>query len=183
MSAKNKDTRINLIPKDEFESTTAGRILTWMVSSFRIILTLVEVVVMAAFFSRFYLDTRISDLDDEIEAKTAQIQSQSEFEKRFRNIQNRLSIYDSITQKRLNFTNTVNKIASVTPLDVFLKSMSENSDSVSLNGLSPSEISIAQFIFNLESSDNFKEVNLSDVKIEGQDMGLIEFSATMQLKK
>ena len=93
--AKNKS--INLLPQEEFDTSLLGRTLKWAMGSFRIIVILTEMVVMAAFLSRFWLDAQNSDLNDSIKTATAQIQAQSSFEKEFRGIQQKLTIFKQIT--------------------------------------------------------------------------------------
>ena len=53
MSARKEE--INLLPQKGFEATTAGRILAWILSTFRIIVIITELLVMVAFLSRFWL--------------------------------------------------------------------------------------------------------------------------------
>ena len=65
MPAK-KEPEINLLPQEEFEGSVIGRILKWGLSTFRIIVIIVEMVVMAAFLSRFWLDAKNSDLNEDI---------------------------------------------------------------------------------------------------------------------
>lgn len=83
MPARKKKTKaINLLPQEAFAKTTLGRTLTWLLSTFRIIVISVEMVVVVAFLSRFWLDARITDLNDELKQKQAVITSLATFEKR-----------------------------------------------------------------------------------------------------
>jgi len=58
MAAK-KEKPINLLPKDSFAETTLGRVITWFLGTFRIMVIAVELVVVAAFLSRFWLDSKM----------------------------------------------------------------------------------------------------------------------------
>jgi len=82
-----KNKSINLLPQEEFEASTIGRVLKWATGTFRIIVIITEMVVMAAFLSRFWLDAQNSDLTDSIKIRSAQISAQGDLEKRFREIQ------------------------------------------------------------------------------------------------
>ncbi|KKR69678.1 MAG: hypothetical protein UU12_C0039G0005 [Candidatus Woesebacteria bacterium GW2011_GWA2_40_7b] len=92
-----KTKTINLLPQEEFDVSTLGRILKWAMGTFRIIVIVTEMIVMTAFLSRFWLDAQNSDLNDAIAIKTAQISAQSDFEKQFRILQHKLSIFKTLT--------------------------------------------------------------------------------------
>ena len=64
MSAHKKQ-QVNLLPEKGFTSTTTGRVLTWILSTFRIIVIVTEIIVMIAFLSRFWLDAQNTDLSEE----------------------------------------------------------------------------------------------------------------------
>ena len=87
LKQKSKKEEINLLPQKGFASTTAGRILAWILSTFRIIVIVTEIIVMVAFLSRFWLDAQNTDLDEEITQKQALIAASLGFEKRFKQTQ------------------------------------------------------------------------------------------------
>ncbi len=174
MPAK-KGSRINLLPQEEFEASTFGRVLTWALSSFRIIVIVTEMVVMLAFLSRFWLDARMTDLNELIKARQAAIVAQALFEKQFRLLQTRLKIFDALSQEP-STSGMLSLIASYLPSDVFLSNLSKNGDSIQVRGLSASERSIAQFVANLEASSTFAEVTLSDVEESSEDKTLLAFT-------
>ena len=66
MAARKKSSRINLLPQEEFAASTLGRILAWILSTFRILVIMTELIVILAFLSRFWLDARTTDLNEEI---------------------------------------------------------------------------------------------------------------------
>src|SRR3990167_1085348 len=102
MAAPKEKALINLLPQEEFESSTFGRVLKWLLSSFRIMVIITELVVMTAFLSRFWLDAKTTDLNDSIKQKQAVIESQNNFEKEFRKTQNRLVIFKEVTEAQDN---------------------------------------------------------------------------------
>lgn len=154
-----KNKPINLLPQEEFEASTMGRILRWAMGSFRIIVIVTEMVVMGAFLSRFWLDAENSDLNDEIRIKNAQISAQGEFEKEFRGLQSKLFIIKSLSSEK----KSADKISSVTsriPSDVILSSFSIDGSSMQVKGLGNSELGISQFVSNLKNEKGFKNVEL-----------------------
>ena len=90
MAAQKGSKLINLLPQEEFANSTIGRVFTWAMSTFRIIVIGMEMVVMVAFLSRFWLDAINVDLNDIIKQRSAVIAAQSYFEKAFRDLQTRV---------------------------------------------------------------------------------------------
>lgn len=175
MSTAKKELKINLLPQKEFERSTLGRILKWAVSSFRIIVIVTEMIVMAAFLSRFWLDATNSDLNDTILQKKAIITSFTETENKFRTFQKQIDIFTKITSLTQK-SEYLNLITSLTPADVILNSISDSEDSVQIIGYSGSEQNISQFIKNLSSAGKFKDVSLNKVDSSEDNPSVIVFT-------
>src|SRR3989337_1668594 len=166
MAAHKKEEQINLLPEKGFEQTTTGRILTWILSSFRIIVIVTEIIVMIAFLSRFWLDAQNTDLTEELQQKQAVLSASKAFDAEFKD-----------TQKRLkDFTD----LKSYLPDDVFLSLVSFSKDSLNFEGLSPNERSIQQLIVNLGSTDIFENVILIELRSDQNNPSLLKF--TIQAK-
>jgi hypothetical protein len=174
MPAK-KESKINLLPQKEFERSTLGRILKWAVSSFRIIVIVTEMIVMAAFLSRFWLDANNSDLNDAISQKEVVIASYAETENKFRVFQKQIDIFRKITSSTEESL-YLNLITSLAPADVTLNSISDNENSVQIIGYSGSEQNISQFIKNLSSNNKFKDVSLSKIDPSEDNPSAIVFT-------
>ncbi|MFI5240807.1 MAG: PilN domain-containing protein [Microgenomates group bacterium] len=174
MPAK-KNKGINLLPQQEFEGSTVGRILRWAMTTFRFIVIVTEMVVMSAFLSRFWLDAQNSDLDDLLRTKTAQIKAQEDFEKDFRDTQKRLTIFKDLaenTKASDNLSNIVSKI----PDGVSLQSFNYQESSLQIKGIASNELAIAQFVSNLKSDETFKDVALGQVGSSENNNSLTIFS-------
>jgi Tfp pilus assembly protein PilN len=174
MPAK-KESKINLLPQKEFERSTVGRILKWAVSSFRIIVIITEMIVMAAFLSRFWLDATNSDLNDAISQKEVVIASYADTENRFRVFQKQIDVFNKITSSAQK-SEYLNLVTSLAPTDVILSSISDNENSVQIMGYSGSEQNISQFIKNLSSNNKFKGVTLSKIDPSEDNLSAIVFT-------
>lgn len=181
MAARKKEGQINLLPQEEFEGTTFGRALRWAMSSFRIIVIVTEMIVMVAFLSRFWLDARNADLNDLTREKVAVLSSQSEFEKNFRETQKRISIFANLSQNEGFVSQTLDSVTSLLPSELILSTFSFSNGSVQVKGASKSETAVAQFIANLENSEDFDEVKL--VGIDAQEEGKFTFTLSAKAKK
>lgn len=179
---KDKKHQINLLPQEEFEGSTLGRTLKWAMSTFRIIVIATEMVVMAAFLSRFWLDARNADLNDEIKQKSAIILASADFEKEFRGLQKKLGIFSNLASFEGVISNTMSEVTSRLPASVFLISYSYNKESVQIKGASTDEVAIAQFMVNLENSEAFEKISLTNVDTS-QAEGVLTFSLRIIPKK
>jgi len=179
MAAKNTK-HVNLLPQEDFERTTLGRIMKWALTSFRFIVIVVELVVVASFLLRFWLDIQISDLEDEIQQKSALISSKSSFEKEFRKIQNKLLIFNTVTAETNLSLPLVQAVTAGLPSDTQLVEFTRTGQALQLTGATLSESSIARYITNLKENSRFAAVDL--VKIETKkDSTLVEFILNLTL--
>lgn len=177
--AKKKKEVINLLPQEEFAASTVGRILTWLLSTFRMIVIATEMVVMAAFLSRFWLDARNTDLNDLIKQKSAVISSYKDIENTFRATQSRLSIFKALSSATTD-NSLFGLMAQSTPLDVILTSTSITNNEVKIAGIGASEQSVSQFIVNLSAQNTFSKVSLNQLSSDKTGNGLV-FSITATL--
>lgn len=175
-TAKKPVTKINLLPEKGFGSTTTGRILAWILSTFRVIVIVTEIIVMIAFLSRFWLDAQNTDLSEEITQKKAILTNSLSFDKEFKDVQKRLQIYSDYLNNKLSYSNYLEAIKSSQPGDVFLTSISFSEKRLILTGFSPSERSIEQFGVNLNSTDNFKGLKPTEIKSSLTQIGSLQFS-------
>jgi Tfp pilus assembly protein PilN len=180
MPTAKKEIKVNLLPQREFEKSTIGRILRWALSSFRLIVILTEMLVMAAFLSRFWLDAKNSDLNASIAQKKAVILSYATTEKSFRAVQKKLNTIAKITPITPT-SSYLQTISSYLPPDIELRSVSENENNFQIVGASGSEQSIAQFIANLESAKIFKSVSLGGIDSDKDNQAMTIFTIKASL--
>ena len=174
MPAK-KEKGINLLPQNEFEASTLGRVLCWALSTFRFIVLATEMIVMGAFLSRFWLDAQNSDLNESITQKVGIITSYQDVEKQFNLAQKKLKIFSEIS-KQESKPEMFKTISSLLPPDASLTSISLGFDSSQINGVSINERSIAQFITNLEAQEQFGNIELTQLASDKSNQSNIIFA-------
>jgi len=172
-----KSKIINLLPEDQFQSSTLGRILKWALSSFRVMVIITELVVMSAFLSRFWLDARNSDLNEELNINKSQVLTYSSTEAEFRSYQKKLSILKSLYNENQN-TELISGIVNLIPSDVVLSSIQKTKDGIQIKALSYTEQSIAQFLVNLSQLGQLSEVVLSQVASSVDNEAITTFTIT-----
>lgn len=177
---KNKDT-INLLPSEEFKTSILGRILRWALTTFRVMVIVCEMIVMGAFLSRFWLDARNSDLNDEIKLAKSKITAFKPVEDEFRGFQKRLLVAKELYAQDKS-SDLVDELSRNLPSEVYLVSIIKGSDSVQISATSTSEQAILQYIVNLEASDMVKSVTLSQVSTDKENAALVSFLLTLETK-
>lgn len=175
MSVQKKQGQINLLPEIGFETTTGGRILSWILSTFRIIVIVTEIIVMIAFLSRFWLDAKNTDLNDEIKHKTAVLTASKDFEREFENIQNRLTIFSELTKNEGLYADILKTTVSYLPQDLFLTTLAFKESSLQIEGSTANEASIQQLMVNLSSTNKFFKINLAELATNSKDSNLLNF--------
>jgi len=173
MAAKNK--LINLLPQEEFEGSLTGRILRWAMTTFRFIVIVTEMIVMGAFLSRFWLDAKNSDLNEALRVSVAQISAQAPFEQNFRDLQDRMKIFQELDNEKSPSEILTHVMAKI-PSEVVVQSFSYLEGSLQIKGSSTGEIGVAQFVANLKSDTSFKKVELGQIGTSSENESLITFN-------
>lgn len=173
--------KINLIPQDEFEKSSLGRILKWALSTFRVMVIVTELVVMSAFLSRFWLDTKNSDLNEKISNSKSQIIAYRDVETEFRSIQKRINIAKSIYLGP-KVSSFITNVSSMVPQNITLISFSEIEGQITIKASTSSEKSIAQFLVNLEENKNLIDINLSQISSNVDNNELTLFTILAKVK-
>ena len=183
MSAREKESQINLLPQKEFAASTLGRILTWILSTFRIIVIVTEIIVMIAFLSRFWLDAQNTDLNEEIKRKQAAIAALLPFENNFKDIQKRLGVYSDLVINKPLMSDFLISFTSYLPPDIILTSVTFNTDGFEIVGVSPSEITVQQLLANLQSYNKLEAVTLIEIRSNEKDLSSLSFKLKAAIKK
>ena len=178
---KAKIRQINLVPEEGLSSTTSGRILLWILSTFRMILILTELVVIGAFISRFWLDAKNTDLSEEMRDAKNIIQSLSGFERDFKVVQNTLVMFDTYKENKGKIYTGIKTLVSFKPLGINFKSLTVDMETVNITAQSISEVEIQQYLLNLKSSGAFENIMLSNLSLSKEN-SIIDFSLSANIK-
>jgi len=181
MAALKKEKQINLLPKDSFSETSIGKIILWFLSTFRIMVIVVELVVVAAFLSRFWLDSKNADLTDEIKQKQAQIKASEATEKLFRELQKRVSAFSILTSQP-KLSSSITSISSLMPPTITLNSIGFSEQGITIIGNTPNEQELAQFLVNLKKSEDFTKVSLSQIGPDQDNKDILKFTISLNIK-
>lgn len=173
---------INLLPKDEFESSTIGKFIKWAISVGRWVVVFTEFIVICAFLSRFYFDTELANYWEDIKQKKAMVDSALVFEDKFRAIQQKIIIVKNSLAQETKPSLLISSINALLPMDIFLTGFSIQENKLSLLGYSLSENSLNVFIKNLISHPQITNVNISNISNKKDGGPGINFSINAILK-
>ncbi len=172
---KRQADQINLLPQLGFQASTAGRILAWILSTFRVIVIVTEIIVMIAFLSRFWFDAQNSDLNETLLHKQAVLSASADFEAKFKDVQHRLDVYSRLDKLVGGNTKSIETVKKSIPGDVILTDILSQTTDVRVTGITPNEKSIQQMIVNLASNPMFSEVNLVEAGTKLDDPNVFNF--------
>lgn len=180
MPKAKKSKEINLLPVDKFAESYIGKTLTWLLTTFRFLVIIVEIIVMGAFLSRFWLDAKNSDLNDEIKQKQAVIAASKDFEDEYNNLKQKLVVYTAATKGQEEINSYLQKIPTYTPSTISLTNITTSPSLITLSGNAPSEQFVAQLIANLSQDSGFDNVSLSSIQTD-EDTGNLKFKVSISL--
>lgn len=176
-------SNIEFLPQEDWEKTSFGRFLKWLLTIGRYIVIFTELIVILAFLSRFKLDRDLTDLYEEIEAKQAIIQTSVDFESDFRFLQKQLSTIQGLRKDQLQTEQLMEEIAALTPIDVYFSDLSITGDKASFTANALSEAGLATFINNLKRSSRFSNLEIGTLEIGTKEGIGITFTLKSQISK
>jgi len=183
MPAREKLSKINLLPKDSFESSNLGRFLQWSLKTGRMLVVLTEFVVVLAFGSRFWFDKRLNDLTEEIDAKHAVVRSFVEIETRMRDVLSREERITEYLDNNLSAPTWLLTLINATPKNLSFKTMSfDDNNKINLSGVAVSEVSFAGLLANLSKQPQISKVLIKQTHFD-DSKGKLEFELAVQINK
>lgn len=172
---------INLLPKDSFEFSAAGKVLKWVTTVGRVLVVLTEFVVLLAFGSRFYFDKKLDDLSTVLVQKEAQINNYAEVETDMRKVLAKQAPVEALQTGGLGFASKIDSLSRILPSGTVLSSLSLDTGSLVIEGNSESEYGFAQFISGLKNMTGVTKINLRETTFD-QTSGGVKFSIQINFK-
>ncbi|MGB9637644.1 MAG: PilN domain-containing protein [Microgenomates group bacterium] len=179
MPAKDK---INLLPKDSFENSDLGKLLSWATNVGRWIVVLTEFVVVCAFLSRFYFDTKLANLFDEVKQKQAIVDSAIPFEEKFLLTQEKIKMVKSLLAQEKKPSTFFTNISGFIPFNIFLTSLGLSENKLILDGYSLSDWEINLFVRELATEPHLSEISLDKINTDKNNPAVTNFSITAVVK-
>jgi len=178
-----KEPSVNLIGEEEMDHTPTGRIVTWAVTYGRYIMIGTEIIVLLAFISRFSLDRKLTDLNDEVLQKQAIIDANRDFEMEFQTLQDKLVKIKTLVTAEPVAEKALNTIQTMLPADVRLDELNITTKNVFGSVIANTTSGFSQMVANLQAASIFNQVEIGDVKRSPTTGIQFTFSGTIALPK
>lgn len=172
---------INLLPKDSFEFSTAGKVLKWATTAGRVLVVLSEFAVLLAFASRFYFDKKLDDLGEVSVQKQTQIAAYADVENQMRKILAKQTPVEALQKSGLGFSEKIDSLTRVLPVGTVLDSMSLDKTGMNIIGRAQSEYGFAQFVGGIKKITGVSMINMKDTSFD-QTTGGVKFSIQISYK-
>lgn len=162
----------------------SSQLIHWLLTTGRYIVIVVEIVVIAAFVSRFKLDSDLADIQDRIKQQAPYIESLKDQEILIRLTQFELKTVKDTKADSPQWTNILTKIATITPATTKLTNVNFDrtqnfpKTNISITGQASSNIELAAFLKALQNDAQFKDMALTNLSYDRQN---IIFSITGSL--
>ena len=175
-----KYIKVNLLPKDAFETSMLGKFLRWSLTAGRVMVVLTEFVVILAFVSRFWFDKKLNDLREANDLKQTTIQSYVEIEDQMRGVLVRQKAVEVFLDEGLGISDGLAKLKLLLPSGTVLSQVSFLEGGVGIAGMTGSEQALAQTISAMKSYQDVESVEIKKIEFD-QKRGGIDFEIISQL--
>jgi hypothetical protein len=161
---------LSLLPESENPRSFGARLFKWITTTGRVTIIITELIVVAVFISRFWLDNKNSNLSETVREKQAILQSTVPFETEFTKLQKRLSYIKSFYSSQTDFSSSINSLILSTPTDLFYDQLSiypdEKTKATIINAslIAYKEESIVSFITNLMLNPDINQVDITKIE-------------------
>lgn len=176
--------KINILKPQGNPEKLYLRLSKWALSTGRYIIIFVEIIVLAAFVSRFKFDSDFADTKEKIDQQIPFIESRKTDEQLIRQTQLQLATIKDIRLNAISYISTLKSIASQTPLGVKINNLNiskkDGRIGFSLNGNTKTNAELISFVSGLKTEKSFSEVTLNSL---GFEEALLNFSISGNIKQ
>ncbi len=170
---------INLLPRDSFEASSVGIILSWLLIFGKWSVIITQLIVMGAFLWRFGLDRQLTDVKKAIAKDVAIIKSYEQIERQFVLTQKRLETAKEVIKDQDEILGELQTLAKITPIDVWMEKLTVNEKSTSLDAYSRSLAGFSQLLAALQNNSRYSSVSVGKIQEGGTGNAQLQFEITL----
>lgn len=175
--------KINLLPNKDFDKTILGKFLRFALTYGRYIIISTEIIVLCAFIFRFSLDRTITDLNEEIEQKSAIVEANLGFEDRFRNLQTRTEHIGNLFGEQTTPIDILTHLEQITPQGIHFSSFLLSEEDLTITVAATTTNSLSLFLNSMQKSPFFDTVAVTTVSKKTTQSGETSVKIDATLKK
>jgi hypothetical protein len=169
---------INLV-KDK-QIPLFDKFTNWVLTVGRLIVIITEIVAVIAFIYRFSLDEKLVNLHSAIKQKQNIVSILRNDESKYRNLQDRIALAASFSEKGAKASQAITDIISLIPSQTIVNNLIINKDKATININTSSVLSLADFINSLKNYNGIKSISIDN--IENKPSVGLSVSVTTTLK-
>ena len=170
MPEKSEKKSIELLPPEKFEEyPLSKKLTTWIINIGRVIIIATELIAFSVFIGRIKIDRELTDLTDALENQLVILENARDFEKDFKDLQQRLQIIKDLRQKQVPTSKTISLLSSLLPENVELTGLTLGKDESYLVAKTSSATAFAQTAHRLKSSPKIEEIALTSGRFSAKD--------------
>lgn len=171
---------INLLPRDSFEASSVGVILSWLLVFGKWSVIITQLIVMGAFLWRFGLDRQLTDLKKAIAKDVAIIKSYDQIERDFILTQKRLEIAREVIIDQNLILGNLDTIAKATPIDVWYEKLTISDKATTFTAYSRSLVGFSTLLSTLQNDPKYSSVAIGKIQDGGTQGAQLQFEITLQ---
>jgi len=171
---------INLLPKDVFLDSIVGKFLLWSLSIGRYLVVFTELVVILSFLSRFQLDRKLTDLNENIEQQKQIILSYADTEAKFNTAKDKIEMIKQRQENQIGI-DSLSFLEKNLPIDIRISNISFQPQGWNIEASSLSIASLKQMTDKIILANPESDVSLSKVLLNSRT-GAIDFSLSLRHK-
>jgi Tfp pilus assembly protein PilN len=176
-----KRTQVNLLPKDPFERSVLGIVLSWALSFAKWAVIVTQLIVIGVFLFRFGYDRQLTDLKKEIALQTGVIRSYTEIERDYTLLSKRVAHIKSVEQDYERMQRAVDELESNTPLDMWYENMTVTPKTVAIVANAGSLTGFSQFVRSISSISGFESVAINSLQDGAKSGARLQFDMGITL--
>lgn len=167
--------KLNLLHPKEAPTKLPEKFLKWMISYGRFIVIFVEIIVVAAFLTRFKLDADLDNLKREIQKELPYVESFATDEALIKQTQQKIALIDKTYLGSDRWQDTVTSLAALMPQSIqftglALEEKGDRSVNFKISGATLSNSDLGVYLNNLRRDAVFDEVNLANIIFDRQQI-------------
>lgn len=161
---------MSFLPDEENIDSLSARVVRWATTAGRFVIVFTELIVVSAFLSRFWLDRTNSDLSEAVRQQKAILESTSEFEVDYANLQRKLKLARNLYESQPDYSTRLLALASSVPPGVAFDQLSVEQDpknqqvTARISLFTHQESAIVDLITNLLVNPQISSVDIQTIE-------------------
>jgi len=154
---------INFLEPINQESDMLSGAFSWVATAGKNLLIIVQIIVLAAFFARFVMDSRNNDLTEKINEQVLVLENDTwrQSSVRYDNLQNLLFDINNIEKGQQLNSRAISEILSNIPMTLNIETFSFNGSRVSLALTTPNFVALKSYEDSLKNNTYYSDVRFN----------------------